>query len=1136
MTSSFHLGKGMRFEDLYDRPGLLRLDGLFLAYLTENHPLAAQALKEGRSQGESLGKEEESHLILEAAPFLEEFLVDLFQLYPFLEEASRRSHEGRVIAQAKRKFVQRYALRLYSAQEVQANPSAFQGGDLRKALHSYMGEPFSEFSLAAHMLQWGEEGEAGKEALDLAARYTAWVVHTPEGQAHKGVLFSFPEARDGAHLIPHWVRTGGDISLPSSCLRERKGFSLTDPGLSSSQALDQAHYCLLCHHQQKDSCRKGLVDRHSGDLVVTPQGQPLQGCPLDQKISEMNELKRKGYGMAALGVIMIDNPMVAATGHRICNDCMKSCIFQKQDPVQVPGVETRILNDVLNLPHGWEIYSLLSRWNPLHLKRPYPRPDSGYKVLVVGMGPAGFTLAHHLLNEGHEVVGIDGLKIEPLLPSLSGVDRAGKRHSFQPLKDVQSLYEELSQRPSRGFGGVAEYGITVRWNKNYLTLIRLLLERRETFSLFGGVRLGSTLSLEDAFSLGFDHVAFCGGAGKPKTLALPSVSSPSTPQEKNSPLGKGAGSFPKGVRQAADFLMALHSGGAGRADSLTNLQLHLPLVVIGGGLTAIDAATEALAYYGVQVETFFQRYTRLAQEVGEDQVRASWTSEEKEIANLFLTQGEILYKESQKKGEASSRLSWLKKWGGVTLVYYGDFEEAASYRLNHEEVVKALEEGIQIIEKKCPVAYEVASFPDGSQAVSGVVLQDIKSGIKETIGASSVLIAVGTFPNYQFSPPGGFPKNKSSPFLGEGDGSSPVSFFGDAHPGFSGSVVKAMASAKKGYPLLTQALEKKPPLWGERPKGDFKAHLQKEWQTQVTQVMALSDKSINVTLSSPGMARAYQPGQFFRLQTFEWGAPKGEGTVWSSEPIPVSPLKVDPEEGHISFALHSWGASSRVAVTEIKEGRPLFFMGPVGQKSPFPEKEKVACVVEEKRGALGVGLVTALLERKNQVFLLGGESFLSKILADTPFLKKKKETGDLTLLPFQDLKTFSLGSQGMGEGVVYSPEEITWLWGVGSPSFLHDLSQALPSLKGRLFSSSVKAMGAASAPLQCMMQGVCGQCLHLQKDPLTGEERFVFSCEEPDQPLEKVDWKTLQSRLAQNGLLEKFSALWTETFFNKNTF
>jgi flavin-dependent dehydrogenase len=46
-------------------------------------------------------------------------------------------------------------------------------------------------------------------------------------------------------------------------------------------------------------------------------------------------------------------------------------------------------------------------------------------VLIVGLGPAGFTLAHHLMNDGHTVVAIDGLKIEPL-----GFDpRAGARRA-----------------------------------------------------------------------------------------------------------------------------------------------------------------------------------------------------------------------------------------------------------------------------------------------------------------------------------------------------------------------------------------------------------------------------------------------------------------------------------------------------------------------------------------------------------------------------------------------------------------------------------------------------------------------------------------------------------------------------------
>ena len=48
--------------------------------------------------------------------------------------------------------------------------------------------------------------------------------------------------------------------------------------------------------------------------------------------------------------------------------------------------------------------------------------------------------------------------------------------------------------------------------------------------------------------------------------------------------------------------MALQLTGAARQDSLANLQLRLPVVIIGGGLTAVDTATEALAYYPIQVE------------------------------------------------------------------------------------------------------------------------------------------------------------------------------------------------------------------------------------------------------------------------------------------------------------------------------------------------------------------------------------------------------------------------------------------------------------------------------------------------------------------------------------------------------
>ena len=265
---------------------------------------------------------------------------------------------------------------------------------------------------------------------------------------------------------------------------------------------------------------------------------------------------------------------------------------------------------MLELPWGFEVYSLLTRWNPLDLRRPMMRPDSGYKVLVAGLGPAGFTLAHHLMNDGHTVVGIDGLKIEPLPADLSGVLPMGRRVKFRPIRQIKDLWDHLDDRIMAGFGGVAEYGITVRWDKNFLKVIRLLLERRRRFVMVGGVRFGGTLSIDDAFDAGFDHIALCMGAGRPTVI----------------PMRNG---LARGVRQASDFLMGLQLTGAAKEDSVANLEIRLPVVVVGGGLTAIDTATEALAYYPVQVEKFLRRYEMLAFERGEAAVRSGLTEEER---------------------------------------------------------------------------------------------------------------------------------------------------------------------------------------------------------------------------------------------------------------------------------------------------------------------------------------------------------------------------------------------------------------------------------------------------------------------------------------------------------------------------
>src|SRR2546427_9472325 len=342
------------------------------------------------------------------------------------------------------------------------------------------------------------------------------------------------------------------------------------------------------------------------------------------------------------------------------------------------------------------------------------------------MGPAGFPLAHSLMNEGHAVAGIDGLKIEPLPGGFSGIDADGSRVPFEPVRDVQTLYESLDDRVMAGFGGVAEYGITVRWDKNFLKLVRLLLERRAEFAMYGGVRFGGTITVEDALELGFDHVALAMGAGKPTVLDIPN-------------------GLARGVRSASDFLMALQLTGAAKADSIANLQLRLPVVVIGGGLTAIDAATESLAYYAVQVEKFLQRFEELADDIGEGAIRERWDDLDREVAEEFLAHARALREErerARRQDRAARIAEMLREWGGATIVYRRRLIDSPSYTLNHEEVEKALEEGISFIEGLSPVRIDVDEY---GHARAVQFTKADKSTVE--LPARSVLIAAGTQPN-----------------------------------------------------------------------------------------------------------------------------------------------------------------------------------------------------------------------------------------------------------------------------------------------------------------------------------------------------------------------------------------------------
>ncbi len=108
-----------------------------------------------------------------------------------------------------------------------------------------------------------------------------------------------------------------------------------------------------------------------------------------------------------------------------------------------------------------------------------------------------------------------------------------------------------------------------------------------------------------------------GRAGPPEALEIPHSLAP-------------------GMRQANDFLMALHLTGAARAEGLANLQVRLPAVVIGGGLTAVDTATEVQADHIVQIEKMAARYTTLVGHFGQDTVRSRFLPADLTIMDEIL--------------------------------------------------------------------------------------------------------------------------------------------------------------------------------------------------------------------------------------------------------------------------------------------------------------------------------------------------------------------------------------------------------------------------------------------------------------------------------------------------------------------
>jgi NADPH-dependent glutamate synthase beta subunit-like oxidoreductase/NAD(P)H-flavin reductase len=1119
-----------------------------------------------------------SNLIIAMAPHLSRFVERLFQVGPSARGIADATRAQDDLFRFKVDFVRRRVLPLVKDH---ASVAASREDD---AIVNEMvrGRDGSDLELAiaragCALLDREKTGKAAVASqMDALKRWCAARLH--DAHYRHWVIFRFPETLDYWHLVETHAVPGRPESVygPERRLRHRDGFKLTDARMNPREVLSEIHYCVLCHERDKDSCSKGIHEPASKEpagstvkkIALNPLGIALAGCPLDEKISEMHSLRKEGDAIGALAIVAIDNPMCPGTGHRICNDCMKSCIYQKQDPVNIPQIETGVLTDVLRMPWGVEIYGLLTRWNPLNVRRPYALPYNGKNILVVGLGPAGYTLAHYMVNEGFGVVGIDGLKIEPLPEDIVGTDTEPPR----PIRDWDDIYRSLDERVLEGFGGVSEYGITVRWDKNFLTLLHLTLARRRGLRMYGGVRFGGTVPIEDAWSYGFDHVAIAAGAGRPTIIDM-----------KNNLI--------RGIRKASDFLMALQLTGAFKRDALPNLQARLPAVVIGGGLTAIDTATELMAYYPIQVEKTLDQYEELAKTLGEDRVRALYDAEELELLDEFCAHGRAVREERMRArlaGEEPGFIRLVRGWGGVTIAYRKRMVDSPAYRLNHEEVIKALEEGIAFAENLNPLE----AIPDarGSLAAVRFAAESGRAGAQErqagqaglggqeaeiTLPARTMLVAAGTSPNvtYEKEAPSTFQLDAKKKFfqpfraVKNGDGfaleAHPdgfftsyardgrfVSYYGDNHPRYAGNVVKAMASAKHGFVKVVELFADSlrsidPAKQAERDRAwsGLTSRLDEDLIARVERVERLTPTIVEVVVKAPAAARHFHPGQFYRLQNFETLARRvdrnGRSIPLLMEGIALTGAWVDKEKGLLSLIALELGVSSRL-VAHLRKGEQVIVMGPTGAPTEIPQGENVLLLGGGLGNAVLFSIAKAMRARGNRVLYFAGykrgedlfkreeiEAATDQVIWSTDMgaaiAPGRTQDAHFRGNIVQAMLAYQNGELGSR---IVPLDTVDRIIAIGSDRMMAAVKAARHGVLAPHLKENHAAVASINSPMQCMMKEVCAQCLQKHVDPKTGRETIIFSCFNQDQDMDRVDFPNLAARLRQNTVQEKLANMW----------